>query len=61
MPNNTVQDIPISWHLMRGNTAAEYGCIFQGDIGVQIVIIQPESSEITADTQMVHSLEGRGK
>jgi len=35
---------------MQGNTEAEYNCIFQGDSGVQIVIIQAESSEIAADT-----------
>ncbi len=35
---------------MQGNTEAEYGCTFQGDSGVQIVIIQAESSEIAADT-----------
>lgn len=33
---------------MQGNTAAEYSCAFQSDSGVQIVIIQAESSEIAA-------------
>jgi len=35
---------------MQGNTEAEYGCTFQCDSGVQMVIIQVESSEIAADT-----------
>jgi hypothetical protein len=46
---------------MQGNTEAEYGCIFQGDSSVQIVIIQAESSEIAADTLQGNSQEGRGK
>jgi hypothetical protein len=46
---------------MQGNTAAEYGCAFQGDSGVQIVIIQTESSEIAADTLQGNSQERRGK
>jgi hypothetical protein len=35
---------------MQGNTEAEHGCIFQGDSGVQIVIIEAELSEIAANT-----------
>jgi hypothetical protein len=46
---------------MQGNIAGEYDCTFYGDIGVQIVIIQADSSEIAADTLMVHPQEGRGK
>ncbi len=46
---------------MQGNTGAEYGCTFQGDSGVQIVIIHTESSVIAADTLQGNSQEGRGK
>jgi hypothetical protein len=46
---------------MQCNTGAEYGCTFEGDSGVQIVIIQAESSEIAADTLQGNPQEGRGK
>ena len=35
---------------MQGDIATEYDCTFYGDIGVQIVIIQAESSEIAEGT-----------
>jgi hypothetical protein len=40
---------------MQGNTKAEYGCTFQGDSGVQMVIIQAELSKIAADTPKENS------
>jgi len=45
---------------MQGNTGTEYGCTFQGDSGVQIVIIQAELSEIAANTLRGTRSKGRG-